>query len=152
MNTRMKVAFGCHSLAILITAASGVIYLFRTQFMPYHAVALGKSWADIDQALQVLLLALMKGVGGGFLATAVAIGILLVVPFRQGVFWARWAIPVIGLVVALPTLYAGASVALNTPATPPWIRVLFIMALLIAGFILSMGSRQREQTVPQQNG
>jgi hypothetical protein len=50
MNKRVKVAFACHSLALLMTAASGVIYLFRTQFMPYHAVALGKSWADIDKA------------------------------------------------------------------------------------------------------
>jgi len=151
MNKRMKVAFGCHSLALLMTAASGVIYLFRTELMPYHAVALGKSWADIDQALQVLLLALMKGVGGGFLATAVAVGILLVIPFRQGIFWARWAIPVIGLVAALPTLYAAASVALNTPATPPLMRVLLIMALLIAGFILSMGSKRAEQAVLQQS-
>ena len=94
----------------------------------------------------------MKGVGGGWLGTAVAMGILLVIPFRQGVFWACWAIPVIGLVAALPTLWAGASVALDTPATPPWIRTVLIMMLLITGFILSMESKRAEQAVLQRSG
>ena len=137
MSKRMKAAFGCHALALLIIAAVGVIYLSRTQFMPYHAVALGRSWADVDQALQILLLALIRALGGACLATALAIGIFLVIPFRKGVFWARWAIPVVGLVAQLPLLYATLSVALNTPATPPWIGVLLIIVLLIAGFILS---------------
>jgi hypothetical protein len=64
MSKRMKIAFGCHALALLVIAAVGVIYLSRTQFMPYHAVALGKSWADIDQVLQILLLALIRALGG----------------------------------------------------------------------------------------
>jgi hypothetical protein len=144
MSKRMKVAFGCHALALLIIAAVGVIYLSRTQFMPYHAVALGRSWADVDQVLQILLLALIRALGGACLATAFAMGILLVIPFRKGVFWARWAIPVVGLVAQLPLLYATLSVALNTPATPPWKGVLLIIVLLITGFILSV-ERKREK-------
>jgi hypothetical protein len=151
MSKRMKVAFGCYLLALLLIALLGVIYLFRMEFMPYHAVALGKSWADIDQALQILLLALMKAFGGASLATAVAMGVLLVIPFRQGICWARWTIPVIGLVAELPALYATLSVTQNTPATPPWMGALFVVALLIAGFILSMGSKRIEQPVLQQS-
>ena len=147
MSKKMKVVFGCHLLAILLIALSGVIYLFRTEFMPYHSVALGKSWAEIERALQILLLAFMKGFGGACLATAVAMGILLMIPFRKGAFWARWAIPVVGLVANLPTLYATLSVGLNTPATPPWIGVLLVTVLLIAGFILSVERKRGEGVI-----
>jgi hypothetical protein len=44
MNKRMKIAFSCHLLAILGLAIIGLIYLFRTEFMPYHAVAVGRNW------------------------------------------------------------------------------------------------------------
>ncbi len=138
MSKRMKVAFGCHLLALLMIAFGGTLYLSRTQFMSYHAVALGKSWTDIDQPLQTLFLAGLKAGGGANLAIALAIGILLFIPFRQGLFWARWAIPVVGLASQMPVLYATLSVTLNTPATPPWIAVLFTIVLLIAGLVLSM--------------
>jgi hypothetical protein len=149
MSKRLKVAFWCHLIALLLIALIGVIYLFRGQFMPYHAVALGRDWAGLDRALQVLLLALMKAVGGASLATAVAMVILLLIPFRQGPYWARWAIPVVGLVWVLPNLYGSVRVALNTPATPPWIGALVVVALLIAGFVLSMESKRREQASPR---
>jgi len=142
MSKRMKVAFWCHLIALLLIALVGVVYLVRGQFMPYHAVALGKTWADLDRALQVLLLALMKSFGGAALATAVAMVILLSIPFRQGLYWARWAIPVVGLVGTLPSLCVTVWVARNTPATPPWMGVLIVMALLVAGFVLSMESKR----------
>ena len=41
MSNRMKLAFGCHLLAVLVLAAFAVTYLFRSEFMPYHAVAVG---------------------------------------------------------------------------------------------------------------
>ena len=149
MSKRLKVAFLCHLIALLSVALIGVIYLFRGQFMPYHAVALRKDWAGLDRALQVLLLALMKAAGGGALATAVAMGILLLIPFRQGLYWARWAIPVVGLVWVLPNLYVSVWVALNTPASPPWRYALVVVALLIAGFVLSMESKGTEQASPR---
>ena len=123
----------------------GFVYLLRPEFMPYHAVALGKSWAEIDEILQILLLALMKVIGGAWLATAVAVSIMLVIPFRRGLFWARWAIPVVGLIAELPVLYATLLVARNTPASPPWLGVLFTVGMLAAGLILSLESRRAEQ-------
>ena len=144
MSKRLKVAFWCHLIALLLIASIGVIYLFRAEFMPYHAVALGRDWAGLDRALQVLLLALMKAVGGGALAIAVAMVILLLIPFRQGPYWARWTIPAVGLVWVLPNLYGSVRVALNTPGSPPWRYALIVMALLIAGFLLSMESKRAE--------
>jgi hypothetical protein len=138
MSIRMKVGFWCHLLAMLLIGIPGLIYLFRSQFMPYHAIAVGKTWAEVAPAFQILLLALMRTVGGAWIATALAMGIVLFIPFRQGMRWARWAVPAIGLVAELPALYATLSVTLNTPGTEPWKGVVLIIVLLVAGFILSL--------------
>ena len=106
--------------------------------MPYHAVAVGQSWAEVDPAFQVLILALMKVTGGGWLATALAVGILLSIPFAKGARWCYWAIPIIGLPTSLSSLYVTTYVAHNTPASPPSIVPALGTILLIVGFILSM--------------
>lgn len=139
MNTRMKFAFGCHLLATLIVAAFGVTYLFRPEFMPYHSVAVGMPWAEVAPSFQVLILALMRVVGGTCLAVAVLELFLLVVPFRQGVVWARWAIPAGGLVLSAGALYGMLYVGLNTSATPPWIAPVAVALLSVAGLLLSLG-------------
>lgn len=144
MSKRMKVAFGCHLLATLFIASGGFVYLLRTQFMSYHAIAVGKTWDQVDPAFQILLLALIRVVGGAWIATALAMGILLFIPFRQNMRWARWAVPVVGLVAELTALYVTLSVTMNTPATPPWKGVVFIMVLLVAGFVFSLEPEKKQ--------
>ena len=144
MSKRMKIAFGCYSLATLFIAAGGFVYLLRTQFMPYHAIAVGKTWDQVDPAFQILLLALIRVVGGAWIATALAMCILLFIPFRQCLRWARWALPVVGMVAELTALYVTLSVTLNTPATPPLKVVVFIMVLLIAGFVFSLEPEKKQ--------
>ncbi len=152
MSIRMKAGFWCHLLAMLLIGIIGLIYLFRSQFMPYHAIAVGKTWAEVDPAFQILLLALIRAVGGAWIATALAMSILLFIPFRQGIRWARWAVPAIGLVAELPALYVTISVTLNTPATPPWKGVVLIMVLLVAGFILSLETEKRKEHIVERSG
>ena len=152
MSIRMKVGFWCHLLAMLLIGIIGLIYLFRSQFMPYHAIAVGKTWAEVDPAFQILLLALIRVVGGAWIATALAMGILLFIPFRQGIRWARWAVPTIGLVAELTALYVTLSVTLNTPATPPWKGVVLIMVLLVAGFILSLEPEKNKEQIVERSG
>jgi hypothetical protein len=60
MNKKMKIAFACHFLALLFMIAGGLIYLLRTQFMPYHAIAAGKSWEQIEPNIRILFLAFMR--------------------------------------------------------------------------------------------
>jgi hypothetical protein len=139
MSTRMKAAFGCHLLAILILLAFGFAYLLRSEFMPYHAVAAGMRWDELGRGLQVLILGLMRAVGGACLAIAVLELAVLFVPFRQGAVWARWAIPAGGLLITAAALYAMNFVAANTPATPPWIGPAAGGVLLVAGLVLSLG-------------
>ena len=81
MSWRLKISFFCYLLGFLFLITLALIYLFRSEFMPYHAVAVGQSWDDVDPAFQILILALMKVAGGGWFATAVATIILLFIPF-----------------------------------------------------------------------
>lgn len=150
MSKRMKAAFGCHLLVLLSIAAVGVVYLFRTEFMPYHAIAVGRNWAQVDPAYQILFLAAIRALGGAWIATALAMGILLFIPFRQSMRWARWAVPAVGLVVELTALYVTLSVALNTPATPPWMGAAFAVLLLVVGFLLSLEPEKKH--IPERTG
>jgi hypothetical protein len=152
MSIRMKLGFRCHLLAMLLLGGTGLLYLFRSQFMPHHAIALGKTWTEIDPAFQILLLALIRIVGGAWIATALAIGIVLFIPFRQGMRWARWAVPAIGLVTLLPAFYAMLSVTLNTPATAPWKSALLTIVMLVAGFVLSLEPEKKTDHIEEKSG
>ena len=119
-------------------ATFGSVYLFRSEFMPYHADAIGTNWESVDPTIQVLILALMRVAGGGWLAAAVSIAILLKVQLQKDFRWIRWAIPAVGLTVSLPTLYATYYVTTNTPANPPWLAALIGIVLLLVGFAASL--------------
>jgi len=152
MSIRMKLGFRCHLLAIFLLGIFGLFYLFRTQFMPHHAIAVSKTWAEIDPAFQILLLALMRFIGGAWIATALAMGIVLFIPFRQGMRWARWAVPAMGLVVLLPAFYAMLSITLNTPATAPWKSAVLTIVMLVAGFVLSLEPEKKTEHIEEKSG
>jgi hypothetical protein len=137
----MRIAFWCYLLATLTATAFGVVYLVKPEFMPYHSVAVGMPWAAVAPSFQVLILALMRAVGGACLAFAVLQLTLLLIPFRQGAAWATWAIAVSGLVMCAGTLYAMMLVAQNTPATPPWIAPTAGAVLLVVALVLSLERR-----------
>ena len=85
MNWRLKLSFFCYMFSLILAVTFSLIYLFRPEFMPYHADAVGQSWSEVDPAFQILILALMRVTGGGMLAMSCAIGILLLKVFRQGI-------------------------------------------------------------------
>jgi len=138
MSTKMRIAFGCHFLATLLMAAFGLAYVLKTEFMPYHAIAVGLPWSEVTPSFQVLILALMRAAGGAGLAVVVLELFLLLLPFRRGEVWARWAVPAGGLVISFGALYAMLYVSLNTQATPPLIAPVAGILLFVVGFAVSL--------------
>jgi len=65
-------AFACYALAALLSILFGVIYLVRSQFMPYYRLTPGKPWHALDLQLQALLLGLMRSAGGSLLAAGIS--------------------------------------------------------------------------------
>lgn len=137
MNTRTKIAFVLFALAYLVSAVFGLMYSTRSEFMPYHALAIGTEWSALPTSYQVLFLALLRVGGGGMLATATAGAFLLIIPFRAQVAWSRWALlAVIGITSAL-TLYATLTVDQLTPADPPWIAPALTLVFAAAAAALT---------------
>lgn len=138
MSTTQYVSFISYSLVALISILFGFIYLTRDSFMPYHSEALKSSWSDLETNLQVLILALMRAASGGFLATGLAMMILLIIPFRAGNIWSIYAIPAISLCTSVGTLYATLLVKTKTPGNPPVMLSAIALALTIIGFVFSI--------------
>jgi len=137
MKRPLQLAYGCHGAAALVLGSFGLVYLLRSEFMPYHAVAVGQSWSEVPAAYQVLIVALMRVVGGAWLATATALIMVLVGPFRRGQPWARWAVGLVGLLAYGSALYATLLVQHHTPATPPVGAALAGILCAGAGLVLS---------------
>ena len=97
----------------------GIVYMTRSEFMPYHSKAIGKDWSDVDPNLQLLLLALMRVAGSGLLTGGILTFILLLIPFRAQETWAIFTLPLLGVITVLTTLYVTNKVKRNTPASPP---------------------------------
>jgi hypothetical protein len=137
MNRKIKIAFLCYLLVILSGITIGLVYLFSPEIMPYHQRAIGVMWRDLEPGLQLVLLTLLKGTGLGILMTSLALGLLLVIPFRRGETWSRWAISVLGLGMLLPGFYFALRLYLITGALTPWPFMILLVALILAGFFLS---------------
>ena len=50
MNGKLKVAFSCYAIAALLLLVFALVYLTRSEFMPYHSDAVGLEWAEVDPA------------------------------------------------------------------------------------------------------
>ncbi len=128
----------CDGLVALLGFAFALIYIFRPEFMHYHSIAVNEAWADVDPQFQILILALMKVSGGGWLGVSIAITVLLYRFYRFEKRWFIVAIFLIGQSILIPTLYATLLVKHHSNANPPWIAALGAIILLTAGLILAL--------------
>lgn len=120
----------------------GCVYVFSSEFMPFHSDVIQTNWVHVEDSAKTLYLGMMRTEGAGFLASAVAMAILLIIPFREGKVWSYWAIPIIGIVEYLPTLIATFYVSRVTQASPPWPAILFAILLLLTGLVLSINTKE----------
>jgi hypothetical protein len=135
LKTAVIILYG---LSALVGYVFSALYLFRNEFMPYHAVALNATWEEVQSAYQVLILALMKVSGGGWLGVSVTITFLIREYARTERVWPLTASLVTGLSILIPTLYAVFWVKNNSAANPPWIAALGVILLLLTGWILAL--------------
>lgn len=144
MNLKTTIAFWLYFLVGLLLVAFGVVYMLRTEFMPYHAVAVGMPWAEVPPNVKVLILTLIKAVGGTTLALAIAFYAILFLAFRQDMRWAIYAMALLGLVQSAATFYSMGYAALNTPANPPfWAPAVGLLLTLIAFMLSVLNSNQK---------
>jgi hypothetical protein len=143
--TPIRVSLILHLCATVILLSFGVVYLVRGEFMPYHAVAVSRSWAEVDPAMQVLLLALMKVTAGGWIASSLALLVILLIPFRSGQRWSFFAVPIVGSILGISSLLVTLRVRALTPANPPWIAAAVGLGLLLAASLVSVIEYRRTE-------
>jgi hypothetical protein len=132
-----RFALACYAAVAVLLGGFGATYLHRTEFMPYHADAVGKRWSDLPPGYQALTRALMKGFGGTSVVLASALLVVLLGPFRRGAVWAVLAVPALLLAESAVTLQAMNVVARGTPASEPTWTAKLGGLLTIAAFGLS---------------
>lgn len=133
------VAFAIPTVGLM---GQGLLYVVTPRFMPYHAEALATTWEALPPHHQGFVLGVIKGMGAGSIAVTLALAILLLVPFRRGEPWARWAIPLVGTVFTALTAYAAYTIDVRTPASTPWRQTLGLFALFVIGAAISYRPRR----------
>jgi len=142
--TRARIAAAwLYGVTGVISVALGGYYVLRGRFMPYHAEAIAPDWLALSPEMQTLFMALLDVAGAGWAVVGLLVVILVLVPFREGQTWVRWAIPMALVLLYIPILLATLSVLANTPATPPWYGNAIALLATLAGFALDRPWRRR---------
>ena len=128
--------------AVLLVALAGIVfgirYMRRQAFLPYHAAVAGKSWAELDPGVQVIILGMLKIIGSGFVTLGVTL-LWLCFALHEGARWAPWAILTISAVALGPMLYVAIKLrAFRPEAQTPVRPTLVMMVLIIVGVGLSI--------------
>jgi hypothetical protein len=106
--------------------------------MPYHLQVINRSWTDLDSRLQMMFLDLLKVAGLGMLNIGLAIGILILVPFRRGQKWAHRAIPILSFVYWAPVTYIAYSLHHSTGASTPWQGGMINLLAVLVAYLLAL--------------
>ena len=136
MNKRLAYTFNLLASVILIVL--GIIYLFNPQFMPYHRQAIALQWEEVPFAFQKLILALMRALGGAYLAIGITICLLQIHVNKTQNKLAVIILFISGIVVTISSLYASLVVRINTPGKAPYYLALLGGTLLIAGLYYNL--------------
>ena len=124
--------------AAALSLVFGLIYFIRPKFMNYHKMALQKEWHELEAETQTLILALMRVLGSGLIAVAIAMIILQLEFDKSHQHWILWTILVIGTITSLGSLYAMMMVRKRTKGRPPIIPVMIVFIMLLAGFLFNI--------------
>jgi len=111
--------------------------LFSKKILPFHEKASGKLWNEFEDPVKILILALMRLTGIGFLVTSV---LLIVFPiynyFIPNIFY-KYSIPVIALIFCTGLFLINYILYKKTKAETPWKGSLIAIIVIIAGMIIS---------------
>ncbi len=133
----MIIGLVLNSLAILILLYFGFIYLFRKEFMPYHEAAVERSWDEVEKPFQILILALMRAVSGGYLALAFIVASLQYFYIQSRLPWLPVVMALVGIIGASPSIYATYCVRKYTKGNPPFGLAVAVMLLIVLGSLFN---------------
>ena len=121
----------------IISIIMGVKLLTAKKFLPFHEQASGTTWESIDARVRLVISALMKVAGLGFLVNS---ALMIMFPWvavgPNGIFF-KYAIPSVGFLYCLGLFVVTFDLYRKTRAQTPWKKSLVAMVLILIGMFLS---------------
>jgi hypothetical protein len=110
----LKISVLLFAVNALVALAMGLRYLGRADLLPYQSKATGRTISDLDPALRVVVLAMIRVVGGGFLSFGVlALG--LTACLWRGELVAGYALTLGAAALLGPAWFAASSIGKYAP-------------------------------------
>lgn len=123
----------------IITFSISLRFLLSKEFFTYHSEATGMKWKDLNESLQIIILAIMKMAGFGILCLSITIIIYSFFIFsNNNNIVIRYLIPIISLIFWCGSFGTTFSVYKKTKANTPWKGSLLSMILIIIAILISL--------------
>lgn len=145
MSSFRKLAFVAYLLSACGLILGGILYLTRSEFMPYHREAVGMPWQAVPSHSRVLFLALIHFAGALAVSLGCAAVALIAFPFRRAEGWADWIVPIVLLISEFAGLRVSLEVAAQTGAHTPWPVALAGVLSTAAGIAFCCAARMRNR-------
>ncbi|MFY0624752.1 MAG: hypothetical protein JXR07_00540 [Reichenbachiella sp.] len=124
-------------LAASLQLLFGLVYIFRNEFMPYHAQAVGIEWEQVSESFQYLFIAGMKIAGVGFLMSSMMVAYLQIQFMKDFHKWIPNLILFIGTMSYIGSMSAILIVKFNTQGNPPYLLATAGWILIIVGYFFN---------------
>jgi len=108
------------------------------KFLPFQEEAANKPWAEIDHSLQLVILALLRLAGLGFLIIAILLLAFPIINYLIPNTFYTFAIPVLALLFCTGLFIVNYSMYKKTNANTPWRGSVYAMIAIIVGMTLSL--------------
>jgi uncharacterized membrane protein len=132
-------ALFCYALAFLTTVVFSLVYLSRSDFLPYHGIATARTWEEIDPSMQLLIMALIKVVGWGWLAVSIAGFMLLYLLFSRTADYSQLIMfQIFCLIAVTPSVTIAIYVRRRTNAPTPIRSGVLVVLLTLSGFTFAL--------------
>ncbi|MDQ7046406.1 MAG: hypothetical protein Q9M39_01800 [Sulfurovum sp.] len=137
MSKNLKISFYLYNIVLFFFFVFSFVYMSRSEFMPYHSIAVHTTWSEVPSNFKILILVGIHIVGSLLFIVSSAIAIILHIPFKQGVIWAKYTVGVLSLLVAFSLLYTVLYMRSHTDASPPYYPLVAIICIILLSLFYS---------------
>ena len=111
--------------------------LSAKKYLSFHEQASGLAWDSIDERLQLVIKALLRISGLGFLLVAVLLIALPLGMFWRPVLFLKYIVPVTALLFCAGLCIVNFDLYQKTKAATPWKKSLAVVVLIVVAIFLS---------------
>lgn len=124
----------CYSIVGVASLITGFIYLFKKEYTKYHKQATGINWGSLDERVRLVILALLKLGGTGFIISGISM--LGVIGIFYNNFLGLFISTLIGLIFwissFLITSWLKKLTGAQTPIKPSLLNITLILTGLVS--------------------